>query len=91
MRLLLLAVWILLSTGSASAEWSDVVATLERASGPQFDLGVDPAEPGWVATRKARFENERARLRGANLGSEIPRDRTDCRELGLADDSLRCD
>lgn len=70
MRYLLSAVWILLSAGTASAGWDEVMDMLERASGPKYDLGADPAEPEWVATRKARFESERARMRSANLESE---------------------
>ena len=80
MRYLLIAAWILLSTGAASADWNEVMRTLERVSGPNYDVGTDPGEPEWIATRKARFENERARLRGANLESENPRDQNTCRE-----------
>jgi hypothetical protein len=65
--------------------------TLERASGPKYDIGADPAEPGWVATRKARFESERARMRGAERRSEILRNRSACRESVLGDHSQRCD
>jgi hypothetical protein len=65
--------------------------TLERAGGPEYDIGADPGEPDWVATRKARFEGERARMRGANLRSEIPRDRNSCRESALAGHIVRCE
>jgi hypothetical protein len=90
-RYLLIAVWILLSTGAASADWGDVMDTLERASGPRYDIGADPAESGWVATRKARFESERARMRGANLRTEIPRDRNACRESTPGRHAQRCE
>jgi hypothetical protein len=65
--------------------------TLERAGGPEYDIGVDPGEPDWVATRKARFEGERARMRGANFRSETPRDRNSCRESALAGHIVRCE
>jgi hypothetical protein len=64
---------------------------LERASGPEYDIGVDPGEPEWVATRKARFEGERARMRGANLGSELSRDRDSCAKPALAGHIPSCD
>jgi hypothetical protein len=64
---------------------------LERASGPKYDLGADPAEPEWVATRKARFESERARMRSANLESETRRDSNACREFTLSGQARRCD
>ena len=80
MRYLLLAVWMVLSAGAASADWNDVMNTLERASGgTRYDIGADPAEPEWVATRKARFENERARTRSANLRAGILADPIPCR------------
>ena len=85
-----MAVWILLSAGAASAGWDEVMDALERASGPEYDIGADPGEPEWVATRKARFESERARLLGANLRPEIPRDPNSCRESSLAGQLLRC-
>ncbi len=91
MRYLLLAVWIFLSAGAASADWGEVMDALERASGPGYDIGADPGESEWVATRKARFEGERARMRGANLGSEISRDRNSCRKPTLAGAIPRCD
>ena len=91
MRYLLLAVWILLAAGAASADWDEVLDALERASGPEYDVGADPGESEWVATRKARVEGERARLRGANLRSETPRDRNTCRESALAGHILRCE
>ena len=91
MRYLLIAAWILLSTGAASANWGDVMKTLERVSGPEYDIGADPGEPEWVATRKARSENARARLRGANLKSETPRDQNSCRESTRPGRILRCE
>ncbi len=91
MRYLLIAAWILLSTSTASADWNEVMKTLERVSGPDYDIGADPGEPEWVATRKARFENERARLRGANLKSEIPRDQSSCRVSTRTGRIPRCD
>jgi hypothetical protein len=64
---------------------------LERAGGPEYDIGADPSESEWVATRKARVEGERARLHGANLRSETPRDRNACRESSLAGYTPRCE
>lgn len=69
MRHLLLAVWILVFAGTASAvfagpasaDWNEVMDALERATrGPRYDVGADPSEPGWVSSRKARLESERA-------------------------------
>ena len=91
MRYLLLAVWILLSAGAASADWDEVMATLERAGGPAYDIGADPGESEWVATRKARFEGERARKRSAKHSAEIPRDRKSCRESTLGGHILGCE
>lgn len=79
MRNLLLAVWILLFAGAASADWDEVVDALERASGPEYDIGADPGESEWVATRKAGMEGERARMRSADFKSEITRERDSCR------------
>jgi hypothetical protein len=91
-RYLLLAVWIVLSAGAASADWNDVMNVLERAGGgTRYDIGADPAEPGWVATRKARFENERARTRGANLRSGILSDAIACRAPNSGDSVSRCE
>jgi len=91
-RYLLLAVWILVSAGSASADWDEVMSVLERATrGPAYDIGVDPSEPGWVATRKARFDDERGRMRSADPGSESRRDPIPCRASSPADPSLHCD
>ena len=87
MRYLLIAVWILLSAGAASADWGDVMDALERAGGPAYDIGADPSESEWVATRKARFERERASERGA----EILRDRSSCRTSGLDGHNPRCE
>jgi hypothetical protein len=91
MRYLLLAVWILLSAGAASAGWDEVMDVLEQASGPEYDIGVDPAAPEWVSTRKARLESERVRMRGANLRSKISRDQDTCRETILSGKALRCE
>jgi hypothetical protein len=65
--------------------------TLERASGPKYDVGADPGEAEWVATRKARFESERATLRSAEHRAEIPRNRKTCRESTLEAHRLRCE
>ena len=91
MRYLLLAVWILVSASAASAGWDEVMDALEQASGPEYDIGADPAAPGWVSTRKARFESERLRMRGANLRSKIPRDQDACQETSLSGKALRCE
>jgi hypothetical protein len=90
-RYLLSAVWILLFAGAASADWNDVMDVLERAGGPEYDIGADPSESEWVATRKARVEGERARLHGANLRSETPRDWNACWESSLAGYIPRCE
>ena len=65
--------------------------TLERVSGPNYDVGTDPGEPEWIATREARFENERARSRGANLESEEPRDQNTCGESTRSDRIPPCE
>jgi hypothetical protein len=65
---------------------------LERATrGPAYDVGADPSEPGWVATRKARSENERARMGSVDLGSENRRDPASCRVSSLGGPISRCD
>jgi len=80
-RYLLSAVWILLTAGAASADWNEAMAKLERAaSGTDYEIGADPGDPEWVAIRKARYENERSRIRGVDLGSEILRAQIACRE-----------
>ena len=92
MRYLLLAVWIVLSAGAASADWNDVMNALERAGGgTRYDIGADPAEPEWVATRKARFENERARTGSANLGIGILGDPISCRAFNPGGSVSRCE
>jgi hypothetical protein len=65
--------------------------TLERAGGPEYDIGTDPGEPDWVATRRARFELERARKRSAEHGVEIPNDRSSCRESTSGGHALGCE
>jgi hypothetical protein len=91
-RYLLLAVWIVLSAGAASADWNDVMDVLERAGGAtRYDIGADPAEPVWVATRKARFENERARTRSANLRTGILGDPIACRASSPGGSVSRCE
>jgi hypothetical protein len=67
------------------------MAALERAGGPEYDIGADPREPEWVATRKARFERERASKHSAKHRAEIPRDRNSCREPTLGGRFLDCD
>ena len=92
MRYLLLAVWMVLSAGAANADWNDVMNALERAGGgTRYDIGADPAEPEWVATRKARFENERARTRNANLRTEILGDPISCRASSPGGSVSRCE
>ena len=91
MRYLLSAVWILLSAGAASADWDEVMAALERAGGPAYDIGADPSESEWVATRKARFERERASERSAKHGAEILGDRNSCRKSTLGGHIPRCE
>ena len=91
MRYLLLAGWIFLSAGAASAGWDEVMTALEQASGPEYDIGADPAEPEWVATRKARFEGERARKRSAEHRAEILRGQKSCRESMLGGRIRRCE
>jgi hypothetical protein len=91
-RYLLLAVWMVLSAGAASADWNDVMDVLERAGGgTRYDIGADPAEPVWVATRKARFENERARTRSANLRIGILGDPILCRASSPGGAVSRCE
>ena len=91
MRYLLFAVWIFLSAGAASADWDEVMDALERAGGLAYDIGADPGESEWVATRKARFEGECARERSAKHSAEIPRDRKSCRESTLGGYILGCE
>jgi len=83
---------MLVSAGAASADWDEVMSALERASrGPAYDIGADPSEPGWIATRKARFENERARIHSADLRAEPRPDPVSCREAGPSGSTLHCD
>jgi hypothetical protein len=91
LRILLIAVWILLSSGAASAGWDEVMQVLEEASGPEYKIVSESADTGWVATRKARIESERARMLGANLETALPRDRSACRESTPAGPILHCD
>lgn len=92
MRYLLLAVWIVLSAGAASADWNEVMDVLERASGgTKYDIGEDPARSEWVATRKARFENERARMQSANLRTGIFDKSISCRVSSPGDSAARCE
>jgi hypothetical protein len=91
-RYLLLAVWILASAGAASADWNEVMNTLERATrGTRYDIGADPSEPGWVATQKARFDSERARRGGADLEAENRPDPVSCRESKPGGSTAHCD
>jgi hypothetical protein len=64
---------------------------LQRASGPEYDIGADTGESEWVTTRKARVEDERARMRGAKHSAEMLRDRSSCREFTLAGELSRCE
>ena len=92
MRYLLLAVWIILSSGAASADWSEVMDTLERASGgTKYDIGADPGRSEWVATRKARSENERARMQSANLKTGILGNPISCRTSSSGGSVSRCE
>ena len=92
MRYLLLAVGMFLSAGAASADWNDVMDVLERAGGgTRYDIGADPAEPEWVTTRKARFENERARTQSANLRTGIFDKSVSCRVSSPGDSAARCE
>jgi hypothetical protein len=91
-RYLLLAVWIVLSAGAASADWNEVMDVLQRASGgTKYDIGEDPARSEWVATRKARFENERARMQSANLRTGILGSPISCRVSRSGDSVSRCE
>jgi hypothetical protein len=63
------------------------MVALERAGGPAYDIGADPSESEWVATRKARFERER----GAKHGAEILRDRSSCQKSTLDGHIVRCE
>jgi len=91
-RYLLLAVWIVLSAGAASADWNEVMDALERASGgTKYDIGADPGRSEWVATRKARFENERARMHSADLRTGILDKSISCRVSSPGDSTARCE
>lgn len=92
MRHLLLAVWILVSAGTASADWDEVMNALERATqGQRYDVGVDPSEPGWVSSHKARLESERALQPGDELGPVRERDPVVCRASGPRHERWHCD
>ena len=92
MRYLLLAVWILVSAGAANADWNEVMETLERATrGPAYDVGANPSEPNWVATRKARFEDEPVRPHGADPDPAARRHPASCRTSSLSGPLLHCD
>jgi len=91
-RYLLLAVWFVLSAGAASADWNEVMDTLERASGGmKYDIGADPSEPEGGASRKARFEHERASMRDADLEPQVPGDPIACRVANPSDLISRCE
>jgi hypothetical protein len=65
---------------------------LERAGGgTKYDIGADPSEPEWVATRKARFENERARMHSANLRTGILGNPISCRVSSPGGSISRCE
>jgi hypothetical protein len=91
-RTLLLAVWIVLAAGTASADWNEVMAALERAGGgTRYDIGADPGEPDWVGSRAARFESERENARGDDRSTEIPADPVSCRATHAGDPGVRCE
>lgn len=92
MRYLLLAVGMFLSAGAASADWNEVMDLLERAGGgTKYDIGADPGRSEWVSTRKARLENERARLDDADLRSGTPDKSISCRASRPGDVAVRCE
>ena len=92
MRYLLLAVWIVLSASAASADWNEVMDALERASGgTKYDVGADPSQPEWVASRKARLEHERAVLRDADRDPSVTGDPIACRAPGTGDAIAHCE
>lgn len=92
MRHLLLAVWILVSAGTASADWDEVMNALERATqGPRYDIGADPSEPRWVSSRQARLETERALQHADDLGPSNERDPVACRALGSRREHPHCE
>ena len=92
MRYLLLAVGMFLSAGAASADWNEVMDVLERAGGgTKYDIGADPGEPEWVATRKARSENERARSLSANLAPGFLGNPAACRTPAPGGPISRCE
>jgi hypothetical protein len=83
---------MVLFAGAASADWNEVMDVLERASGgTKYDVGAKPGRSEWVATRKARFENERARLYSADLRTGISDESISCGSLRSADSAARCE
>ena len=92
MRYLLLAVGVFLSAGAASADWNEVMDVLERAGGgTRYDIGADPGRSEWVATRKARLEDERARMESADLRTGISDKAIACRRSSSGDSAARCE
>jgi len=91
-RYLLLAVGMFLSAGAASADWNEVMDVLERAGGgTKYDIGADPGRSEWVSTRKARLENERARIDSADLKTGTPDQSISCRVSRPGDVAAGCE
>lgn len=92
MRYLLLAVGMFLSAGAASADWNEVMDVLERAGGgTKYDIGADPGRSEWVSTRKARLEDERARMESTDLRIEAPDKSISCRVPRPGDVAAGCE
>jgi hypothetical protein len=83
---------MVLFAGAASADWNEVMDVLERASGgTKYDIGAEPGRSEWVATRKARFENERARLDSADLRTGISDKSISCQVSHPGDSTAHCE
>jgi len=65
---------------------------LERASGgTKYDIGAEPGRSEWVSTRKARLENERARMENADLRTGISDKPISCGVSRAGDAAARCE